>query len=109
MVKDVNLKFSTCSLQQDIKDAKIVVGMSSTVLMEALLYGKYVIQVDISNYQYDFSKVGNIVCIKNSYEEIKKAVNEAMNQSGEGKINPQYLRINPSYNRELEKIIYNCR
>ncbi|MEY8481176.1 hypothetical protein AALD74_04880 [Lachnospiraceae bacterium 48-21] len=109
LVKDVNLKFSTCNLQQDIKDAKIVIGMSSTVLMEALLYGKYVIQVDISNYQYDFSKVGNIVCIKNSYEEIKKAVNEAMNQSGEGKINPQYLRINPSYNRELEKIIYNCR
>ncbi len=99
------MTYSTSELIDDISDAKVVVSISSTVILQSLLYKKCVIQIRTSNSFYDFSDAGNVICIDHSPDQIREALEFALNNQITGELNPEYLYVNNNYHSDLKNII----
>ncbi len=93
------------NLVREMTDADVIAGLTSTVLTEALIYHKNVVQIDVVPDAIDFSVIGKIQVVKNSYCEIQKAL--ASDTEGMEVLNPDYLYINKQYHKDVAAFIKN--
>lgn len=110
-----NFKFSNINnLMDDMGHSSIIVGDFSSVLLEAALIRKPVIQIDwggfvhelLKNKMYSFS-----VKVNNTYEQIRDAMEKIMENRVNTEIEDYYLHRNPQFEQDIikwiEEIIYN--
>lgn len=101
-----NMKYSSGELADELLEAGIVIGLVSTVLMEALIYGKASVQVDAlkdKKLDVDFSDIGTVIKVKCDYEAIKNVLSNV--KRGAYYLNSNYLYINENYFKDVADFI----
>lgn len=103
--KLANMQYSEGNLEDDIVNSAVVIGLFSTVLLQALIYNKRVIQIDCGYKGLDFTKMGNVCRVNLDYEEIVGALQKKTCNNKQIELNEEYLLLNKNYARDVVQFI----
>lgn len=105
-----NFKFSfQKNLMDDINSSLIVIGDFSSVLFEAALVNKPVIQIDWGEYVHELLKqkmYSFSLKVDNSFEDIKNAIELVLDGKIQTNIDDYYLHINRDFKNDVCKWVY---
>jgi hypothetical protein len=106
-LKDMGVQFSENTLRQELNDNYIVVGVSTSVIFEAALYGDFVIHV-VLDYEtqkaYIFDDTYQTPDADGAIELIQKAVDGELEPKKLNKDNLMYGELAPRTKEAVEKI-----